>query len=452
VSQSGQPALPLTPAAASPTSHQGVTPAAAGTTTAYTPPSSKPERSTRVRLQHAGPTGYPTMTDDEIMADASLVRYLNMLKFMRPDQSVAEMEYIGKYLSLLPNVSKDKFGNRWVRVKKADGSDPDILFSSHTDTVHREQGKQGIMLGDGRAFTEDGSCLGADDTAGNWLMIEMINAKVPGLYIFHRAEEVGGKGSNFIKNKHGNKLKNIKAAIAFDRKGYDSVITRQSGGRCCSDKFARSLARIMGGKYNIDTGGTFTDTANYTGLVGECTNLSVGYFNAHGPLEWSDVAFLKAMRDKLINADWSQLEFDRKPGEREAGYAYGGAHPGGYGGYGGWGGLDGGYKDHVRDGYRAGGNGAAASSGTTAAAKTERTPKDPGAVIELKEWKVNQMVNFYGAEVARNARLDLREMLKFVFNNPMLVAHFLIDRAHDVDDIEAFYERYDGAGKDKWDR
>jgi hypothetical protein len=42
------------------------------------------------------------------------------------------------------------------------------------------------------------SCLGADDAAGVWLLCEMIRAGIPGLYVFHRNEERGGRGAEFF--------------------------------------------------------------------------------------------------------------------------------------------------------------------------------------------------------------------------------------------------------------
>lgn len=413
--------------------------------------------------------GFPKLTDDQITADPSLMRFIKMLTFMRPHGSNTEEQYIKTYITEpLDNrcadnihLTKDSFGNRLVRVKYPDGSDPDILFSSHTDTVHHHEGKHVVMLGDGMVFTDTANCLGADDTTGNWLMLEMIEAKVPGLYIFHRGEEKGGLGSGHI-TRQGNakeKFKGFKAAIAFDRKGFDSVITRQSCGRCCSDTFAKSLAAIMGGKYQIDTGGTFTDTAKYVDLIGECTNLSVGYFNQHGPREWSDVSFLKGIRDVLIEADWSKLVFERKPGDREA-YTgrYGGAagYTGGYGGYGG-------YYDYDDDGVYRRNTGTPPTRDTwkdrnksetkaeaKAAAKDIKTPRllPPGP---LPKWKENQIVQSYGAEKARQAREELKRMLKFVYENPTVAAHFLVEKGYIDGDLFDFYEDWEGNGKMGWD-
>ena len=80
-------------------------------------------------------------------------------------------------------------------------------------------------------------------------MLEMIKASVPGLYIFHRDEEVGGKGSKYISINTPEILKGIQFAIAFDRYGTTSVITEQMGGKCASREFADSIYSFLPGVY-----------------------------------------------------------------------------------------------------------------------------------------------------------------------------------------------------------
>ena len=46
-------------------------------------------------------------------------------------------------------------------------------------------------------------------------MREMILAGIPGLYVFHRNEESGGAGSDWIARETPWELHGIKAAIAF---------------------------------------------------------------------------------------------------------------------------------------------------------------------------------------------------------------------------------------------
>jgi len=138
-----------------------------------------------------------------------------------------------------------------------------------------------------------------------------------GLYLFHRGEERGGLGSRYIASTTPELLHGIRAAIAFDRRGTHSVITHQRGQRSASDAFAYSLADALGLGHAPDPTGTFTDTANYVDLIGECSNLSVGYENEHTDHETLDLGYLLHLRDALVAADLTRLTFDRRPGEHD---------------------------------------------------------------------------------------------------------------------------------------
>lgn len=238
---------------------------------------------------------------------------LAMLTYKRPHGSKAERAFIRRFI--LPHIDyQDEAGN----LIKAVGDRPSILWSSHTDTVHRQGGRQTLEITDDQwVHSLSNDCLGADCAAGVWLMLEMIRAGVPGLYVFHREEESGGRGSMALARRTPERLDGIQAAIAFDRKGFTSVITHQFGDRCCSNAFASSLADILGEHWALDDTGTFTDTANYTDLVGECTNISVGYLDQHQKTERQHLGFLECLRDILVSADWSRLVIARKPGERD---------------------------------------------------------------------------------------------------------------------------------------
>ena len=234
-----------------------------------------------------------------------------MLKHKRPAYSKQDEIFIEQYIEPV-NVFDDDAGN----LIKVIGDDPEVMWSCHTDTVHATSGYQEVR-GKGQYIgvnDKNSNCLGADDTAGVWLMLELIRAGKEGLYVFHRAEEVGGKGSSFIARNTPDLLKNIKCVIALDRKGTRDVITHQ-GTRCCSDTFAQSLADALDMKFELSDKGLFTDSANYTDIVGECTNLSVGYENAHSDKEILDMAFLQNLSNKLVALDYSKLVYDRKAGD-----------------------------------------------------------------------------------------------------------------------------------------
>jgi hypothetical protein len=236
---------------------------------------------------------------------------LDMLSYKRPAGSVSEQEFREKFI-LPTGVWEDGFGNLIHQI----GDDPVVLWSSHTDSVHRSDGKQEVVY-DGSlirlAKKSNSSCLGADDAAGVWIMLEMIKANVPGLYIFHYGEERGGIGSNAIARETPDILDGIQSAIAFDRRGTTSVITHQ-GGRTCSDAFGQSLADQLPG-YKIDPNGIYTDTRNYKHLVPECTNLSVGYTSEHTSYETLDVDHLIRLRNMMVTIDADSLIIERDPTE-----------------------------------------------------------------------------------------------------------------------------------------
>jgi hypothetical protein len=243
------------------------------------------------------------------MSDLEVIKA--MLSFRRPAGSKTEAEYIARFLEPL-GVQTDRFGNRFLQVGE---EPPSILWSSHTDSVHSRDGFQKIEF-DGKMIKlpkkSKSNCLGADDAAGNWIMMEMIQAKVPGLYVFHFAEEIGCKGSGGIANQAPSFLDGIKAAIAFDRKGIDSVITHQRS-RTASDAFGKSLAAQLPERFKLDPTGILTDTKIYMGIVPECSNVSVGYYNEHTEGEVLDVAHLMQLRDYMLKIDASKFVIERDP-------------------------------------------------------------------------------------------------------------------------------------------
>ncbi len=247
--------------------------------------------------------------------DEGMRRLFAMLQSCRPHGSITEHRFIERFL--LPyGVDADGFGNLWLQI----GAAP-VLWSSHVDTCHRYDGTQSVEISsDGivrLAAASPSNCLGADCSAGVWLMTEMIEAGIPGRYVFHRGEERGGLGSHYVAECEAGRLNGIRAAIAFDRRGTHSVITHQRGTRSCSDDFANSLAYAIGLGHRCDPTGVFTDTANYTHLVGECTNVSVGYACEHTPAETLDLAYLLRLRDAMTAIDAAALVISRLAGELE---------------------------------------------------------------------------------------------------------------------------------------
>jgi hypothetical protein len=196
------------------------------------------------------------------------------------------------------------------------------LFVAHVDTVHRVEGANPIIKEKNKKAhiwrAAPNSCLGADDGAGVALLMHMMHEGVAGYYVFTQGEECGGIGAKHIAKYNPELLDQFDRAIAFDRRGTDSVITHQGYGRCCSDTFGQALAGAINGDdyymmYTTDDSGVYTDTAEFVDNIPECTNISTGYYNEHGDREYLDVAHFQALSLAILMFDWDTLPVERDP-------------------------------------------------------------------------------------------------------------------------------------------
>lgn len=224
-----------------------------------------------------------------------------------------------------------------IEVPKADGTAYPVLWSCHTDTVHREKSEMlsanmhNPVILDEKANTlykNDGRPLGGDDGAGVWLLLEMVDAGVPGTYIFHRGEECGGIGSTAMSVQYAKWLGQFTHAIAFDRRGYTSIITHQGWGKCCSDEWAREFGDMLFcANENLilaaDDGGIYTDTAEYVDIIAECSNISIGYDHEHTGAETLNLSYLFDLRNGMLAAfkDGPTMSVHRAPGDSGLDYA-----------------------------------------------------------------------------------------------------------------------------------
>ena len=191
------------------------------------------------------------------------------------------------------------------------------LFVAHVDTVHRSEGKNKIRKTKTHWHAK-GDVLGADDGAGVALLFHMIWSGVAGYYIFTQGEERGGVGARYLADKMPQLLKEFDRAIAFDRRGIDSVITHQGWGRCCSDEFGNALAEeLMKNNEQLmmlnDDTGVYTDTAEFVDIIPECTNISVGYDKEHTQAESLNLVYYQHLCSSVILVDWDSLPVQRDP-------------------------------------------------------------------------------------------------------------------------------------------
>ncbi len=261
-------------------------------------------------------TANPTFAAKVVKTPVPIEVLMDILGYQRFAGTQGEQDMIAKHIATLPNAEEDDYGNWWVVVGDAP---PTTMFSSHTDTVEKRSavGRKKLSLKGNWLSAAGGGVLGADCGTGIWIMLNLIKAQVPGVYVFHRDEEIGGGGSTFVSRNLGHKLEGIQHCIAFDRKGTNHVITHQGGSRCCSNAFAEAFAGMLnlgtGMTFAPNDGGSFTDSANYTKQIPECTNLSIGYYDQHTLEEKQDLSFVSALVTKLISLDFSQLPAERDP-------------------------------------------------------------------------------------------------------------------------------------------
>lgn len=242
------------------------------------------------------------------------------LSVMRPHNSEGSLMFTAWLIDRLPerlrdNAWQDVAGN--VHIDNRRHSDNKTLFVAHVDTVHRTTGANKIRKTTSMWYA-DGAALGADDGVGCALLMHMIHADVPAYYVFTQGEECGGIGAKHLAKQYPNLLAEFDRAIAFDRRGTDSIISHQGYGRCCSDAFADALSAELNATdeelmYSPDNTGVYTDTAEFVDIIPECTNVSCGYMHEHSDREQLDMIHFDRLAEAVLVIDWDALVTDRDP-------------------------------------------------------------------------------------------------------------------------------------------
>jgi hypothetical protein len=248
-------------------------------------------------------------------------KFIELTKFTYPHGT--EMELVDK----LPNYLKqDEFGNLYHQI----GDNPTTMFTSHLDTASYTQEEVFHVVKDNMIYSDGSTILGADDKAGVVVLLHLMENNIPGLYYFFLGEERGCIGSKKTSDlHHKNPLPNITKVVSFDRRGTDSVITHQLSGRCCSEDFAKDLSyqlnkesnKLFDKKFNYqpDPTGIYTDSAQFTHIYAECTNISVGYQNEHTKYESQDIEHLQRLCEVVVRINWDNLTVSRDPKQK---YSY----------------------------------------------------------------------------------------------------------------------------------
>lgn len=266
------------------------------------------------------------------MKNKLIEKFIQLTRYTYPHGSEEEL------VKFLPqNLEKDEAGNYFLKIGESE-----TMFCCHLDTVgfqkekvqheffknekgHLFVGTSGETVtrtytnASGETFVRDivdSTILGADDKSGVVLLMHLIENNIPGLYYFFLGEEVGAVGSKAIVRLNSEKFKDIKRCVAFDRRAYGSIISRQMGRTCCSDEFVKALSEEFsknGMTYVDDKGGIFTDSATFMEIIPECTNLSVGYFNEHTDEECQNLTYLIKLSKSIMGIDWESLPTVREP-------------------------------------------------------------------------------------------------------------------------------------------
>lgn len=244
----------------------------------------------------------------------TLARALSMMRPHNSEGTKRLTDWLEERAPAHAKIHRDAIGNLHVDTRVSTSNR--TLFVAHVDTVHRKEGANKIRQ-TATHWHADGAALGADDGAGIAMLMHLLHAGVDAYYIFTQGEECGGIGATHLAKHERELLSEFDRAIAFDRKGIDSVITHQGRGRCCSDVFADALSAALNADdtlmYLPDSTGVYTDTAEFIDIIPECTNVSVGYYSEHSDKESLDIIHLQALAERVALIDWDALPTDRDP-------------------------------------------------------------------------------------------------------------------------------------------
>ncbi len=191
---------------------------------------------------------------------------------------------------------QDSFGNVFI-TKGVSKSYPCV--SAHFDEVHQPcmrniQELDGIIF----AINEKGERvgIGADDKNGIWLALELLKS----LDVLKVALFVQEEKSTYEGYRHGSDdcdltfFNNVKFVLQCDRKGAGDLVTycTKKEIRLCDDDFVPKWILQKYGYAPVEGGVTDVVHLKGRGLHIPCCNISCGFYNAHQPEEYTNVAEL----------------------------------------------------------------------------------------------------------------------------------------------------------------
>lgn len=201
-----------------------------------------------------------------------------------------------------------------------------VALAAHMDTVFKELPKTFFYDQEKTTmWSPDG--MGADDRAGIYAIITIIQSGYRPTVIFTTEEECGGLGAAALVTDFPSAPTDLKYVIQLDRRGANDCVFYD----CDNIEFV-SYVESFGFKEEY---GSFTDISTICpvwGIAG--VNLSVGYYNEHSFNEILNIAYLhdtmKKVKRMLNKADRSDhfIYIPLKYSYHGYGYPYGWDYPG----------------------------------------------------------------------------------------------------------------------------
>ena len=173
------------------------------------------------------------------------------------------------------------------------------LICTHTDTIDTlypmasEIVKKGNILSLGKKSIS--RCLGADDRAGVWIALKMIQGgtATPFNYAFFSGEEKGCIGSTLFANTED--LDEYTCFIGLDR------ASRDGQQNCAIYGYDNDLlTSIFSDAGYVTSSGSYTDCSNLASNTDiACINLSIGYQHEHSTKETLNLALMEDTLDVM---------------------------------------------------------------------------------------------------------------------------------------------------------
>lgn len=198
--------------------------------------------------------------------------------------------------SLTLTVEEDEIGNIFV-TKGVAGKYPCVV--AHLDEVHLPCVRN-IIEEDGRiyALNENGENvgIGADDKNGVWVALQLLKS----LDVLKVAMFVQEEKATYEGYQHGSDVcdlsffDDVKYVLQCDRKGSGDLVTfcTKRELRLCDDDFIPQGILQKYGYAPVEGGVTDVVHLKERGLQLSCCNISCGYYNAHKPEEYTELAEL----------------------------------------------------------------------------------------------------------------------------------------------------------------